>query len=571
MAAKTLQVETVGQALLEILRERGVDCLIGNAFTSIIDAFAKFEAEGKSTPRPMMVPHEQAAIAMAHGYYAATGRPQVAIVYSTPGTANAAGAIINASRARIPMIVLAARSGLTDDGSQPGARDIHVQWAQESFDQAGMLREYLKWDYELRHPGQLEAVVDRALELALDEPRGPVYLSLPRDVIARPLQEITITSPSRRQVAGRAFPDPADIEAAAEILARARRPLVIASEAGQDSRAVAALVKLAEAGAMQVLEASPTQVNFPAAHHGHAGYVFGSQLHPDIDKADAILVLECDVPWFPARLSLPDRTRVVHIATDPHFARYPNRNFRCDVAIAADPTVALNSLAKAVRRRAGKDDVRLRRQRLAKRYAARRAAWDKAAGAESKRLPIGFQWASRCVGELQGPDTIVVNEYPLDLRHAPPPKAGSYLGASHFGGLGWGFGAALGAKLGAPDKTVIATLGDGSYIFSVPTACHQVARASDLPILTIIFNNGAWDEVSNSTRNVHPDGWAVTTDNFPMVGMGQSPRFEEIVRAFDGHGERVEDPNELPAALKRALEVVRREGRQALVNIICRR
>jgi acetolactate synthase-1/2/3 large subunit len=114
-------------------------------------------------------------------------------------------------------------------------------------------------------------------------------------------------------------------------------------------------------------------------------------------------------------------------------------------------------------------------------------------------------------------------------------------------------------------------LGDGSYIFGVPTACHQVARASNLPLLTIIFNNGTWDEVSNSTRNVHPDGWAVTTDNFPMVGMGPSPKFEEIVRAFDGHGERVEDPAELPAALKRALNVVRKEKRQALVNIICKR
>ncbi len=127
MAKKTFHVETVGQALLEILRERGVDCIIGNAFTSIIDGLAKFEVEGKSTPRPVMVPHEQAAVAMAHGYYAVTGRPQVAIVFSIPGTANATGAIINASRARVPMIVLAARSALTDDGSLRGARDIHVQ------------------------------------------------------------------------------------------------------------------------------------------------------------------------------------------------------------------------------------------------------------------------------------------------------------------------------------------------------------------------------------------------------------------------------------------------------------
>ncbi len=571
MAKKTFHVETVGQALLEILRERGVDCIIGNAFTSIIDGLAKFEVEGKSTPRPVMVPHEQAAVAMAHGYYAVTGRPQVAIVFSIPGTANATGAIINASRARVPMIVLAARSALTDDGSLRGARDIHVQWAQESYDQAGMVREYVKWDYELRQPAQLESVVDRALELALDEPRGPVYLTLPRDVIAQPLQEITVTSPSRREVASRRYPDPARIEEAADILARARRPLVVTSELGRDPEAVAGLVELADAGAVEVVEASPTHANFSAAHPCHAGYVFGSDLHPGIPKADALLVVDCDVPWFPSRVKIRDRTQVVHLATDPFFGRYPTHNFRCDVPIAADPSVALPLLAKALRQRVRRADVKARRQALASRHKATRAAWDKAARAESARTPIGFQWAARCVRELQGPDTIVVNEYPLDLRHAPPQGPGTYLGASHAGGLGWGFGAALGAQLGAPDRTVIATLGDGSYIFSVPTACHQVARTHELPVLTIIFNNGVWDEVSNSTRNVHPDGWAASTQNFPMVSMGPSPRFEEIVGAFDGHGERVENPEELPAALKRALDVVQKERRQALVNIICRR
>jgi acetolactate synthase-1/2/3 large subunit len=571
MAKRTIRVETVGQALLEILRERGVEYVIGNAFTSIIDGFAKLEAEGKSTPRPVMVPHEQVAVAMAHGFYAVTGRPQVAIVYSTPGTANAAGALINASRARVPVIVLAARSALTDDGSMPGSRDIHVQWAQESYDQAGMVREYVKWDYELRQPAQLESVVDRALELALDEPRGPVYLSLPRDVIAQPLEEFTLATPSRREVVCGRYPDPKRIEQAAEILAQARRPLVITSELGRNPAAVDGLVSLADAGAVEVVEASPTHANFPADHPCHAGYVFGSALHPAIPKADALLVVDCDVPWFPARVSIRERTKVIQLATDPFFGRYPMRNFRCDVPIAADPAVALPLLAKALRRKVQKTVVAARRKTLASRHKATRAAWDKAARDESKRTPIGFQWAARCVGELLGPDTILVNEYPLDLRHAPPPAPGTYLGPSHSAGLGWGFGAALGAQLGAPDKTVIVTLGDGSYIFGVPTACHHVARSHELPLLTIVFDNAAWDEVSNSTRNVHPDGWAATTANFPMVSMGLSPRFEEIVRAFDGHGERVERPEDLPAALERALDVVRRERRQALVNVISRR
>ncbi|MDP7601406.1 MAG: thiamine pyrophosphate-requiring protein [Rhodospirillales bacterium] len=571
MAKKTFKVETVGQALLEILRERGIECLIGNAFTSIIDGLSKFEAEGKSTLRPVMTPHEQTAVTMAHGFYAVTGRPQAAIVYSTPGTANIAGALVNASKAQIPLIVLAASSALTDDGSMRGARDIHVQWAQESFDQAGMIREYVKWDYELRQPAQLESVINRALEMAMDQPRGPVYISLPRDVIAEALTAVTINTPARREVANQRHPDPARLQEAAKILAESKSPLIITSELGRSALAVAGLVELADAGAIEVIEASPVYANFPADHPCHAGYVFGSAIHPAIAKADALLVIDCDVPWFPARVKIRDKAQVIHLAVDPFFNRYPMHNFRCDVPLAAEPEVTLPLLADAVRKRVKKREVKARHQTLAKRHTAARRKWDKAALAEAKRIPIGFQWASRCINELLGPNTIVFNEYPLDPRFAPPAGPGTYFGASHAGGLGWGFGAALGAKLGAPGKTVICTLGDGSYIFGVPTACHQVARASNLPLLTIIFNNGTWDEVSNSTRNVHPDGWAVTTDNFPMVSMGPPPKFEEIVRAFDGHGERVEDPAELPAALKRALNVVRKEKRQALVNIICKR
>jgi acetolactate synthase-1/2/3 large subunit len=571
MARKTFRVETVAQALLEILRERGIDYIIGNAFTSIIDGLSKFEAEGHSTLRPVMTPHEQTAVTMAHGAYAVTGRPQVAIVYSTPGTANAAGALINAARAQVPLIVLAARSSFNDVAAVQGARDIHVQWAQESFDQAGMIREYVKWDYELRQPAQLGPVIDRALEVAMDEPRGPVYIALPRDVIAEALVSVTIDSPARREVSGARHPDPARLEQAAEILARARRPLIVTSELGRNTAAVAGLVELADAGAIEVVEASPVYANFPADHPCHAGYVFGSAIHPSIPRADALLVVDCDVPWFPARVGIRDGAEVIHLAVDPFFCRYPMRSFRCDVPLAADPAATLPLLATALRRRAEKGEVRARHRTLARRHAAARKKWDAEALAEAGGTQIGFRWASRCVGELLGPDTIVVNEYPLDLRHAPPSGPGTYFGASHAGSLGWGLGAALGVKLGAPDKTVIVTLGDGSYVFAVALACHQVARASGLPLLTVIFNNNGWDEVSNSTRNVHPDGWAVSTGNFPMVSMGPSVRFEEVVSAFDGHGERVDDPTRLPAALQRALEVVRNERRQALVNIVCQR
>jgi acetolactate synthase-1/2/3 large subunit len=118
---------------------------------------------------------------------------------------------------------------------------------------------------------------------------------------------------------------------------------------------------------------------------------------------------------------------------------------------------------------------------------------------------------------------------------------------------------------------VIAALGDGSYIFGVPTACHQVARQQNLPVLAVVFDNSGWDAVKSAALRVHPDGWVAATKSAPLSSLAPSPRYEEIVRAFDGHGERVEAPDALPGALRRALTAVREEGRQALVNIVCRR
>ncbi|HWC02185.1 MAG TPA: thiamine pyrophosphate-requiring protein [Methylomirabilota bacterium] len=574
MASKTLRVETVAQAYLELLRDRGTDCFFANAgtdFASIVDAFARLAAEGKGTPRPIAVPHEFLAVSMAHGYYLVTGRPQAVMVHVTVGTANGAGAVINAARTQVPILFSAGRTPITEEGGLAGARDTHIHWAQEAFDQGGMLREYVKWDYELRQPVQLEAVVDRALELAMAEPRGPVYLTLPREVLAQPLTELTISSPARRQVGSRRFPDPARIEEAAERLASARTPLIVTAELGRSPQAVAGLVDLADAGAIPVLEASPAYVNFPADHACHAGWVFGSQDYPGLAEADAVLVIDCDVPWFPSRTRPADAAAVIQLAVDPFYSRYPMRSYPCDVPIAAEPAAALPVLADAVRRRVDRATVAARQAQLAEAHRTRREAWARAALAEAGRTPIGFQWASRCVGEVLDPDTIVVNEYPLDLRHAPPTGPGAYFGSPHSGGLGWALGAALGAKLGAPDKTVIATVGDGAYVFGGPTAAHLAAQLHRLPFLTVIFNNAAWEAVERATRSVHPDGWAATTGSFPLSGLSAAARYEEIVRGFGGHGERVEDPAELPGALRRALRTVREEGRQAVLNVICRR
>ncbi|MCT8973704.1 thiamine pyrophosphate-requiring protein [Microbaculum marinisediminis] len=561
-------VETVGEAILEMLQLRGVDTVIGGAPTSMIEAFAKYRAQGKPAPRAILTPHEQTAVAMAHGYFAATGRPQAVYLYSTVGTANGVGGIINAARARVPMVILSARSPIAEQRGVAGARDIHVQWSQESYDQAAMVREYVKWDYEIRRADQVADVIDRAFEVAMAEPQGPVYISIPRDVQAAAMDEIRASAASRRITDARMMPDPARLDEAADLLASAENPVIVTSELGKSAAGRAALARLCDVGGFGVLEASPVYSNLDPEHPCHLGYIFASQVSPDLEKADVIFVIESDVPWFTARVTVPDSAKVIQLGIDPFYQRLPMRGFPCDVPLIGHAEPALEGLGARLESRIPAD---LRDRRIAAHRSRRQdqqAQLRDAIAREGQLSEITPLWANHCISRLLDNDTIVVNEYPIDLRIVQPGAAGSYFGPSHAGGLGWGFGAALGVKAARPDKTVICTLGDGSYYYCVPASCHQIAAAEDLPMLVVVFNNGGWNEVRKSVVSTHPQGWASKANEVPLTRFGVRAGFEKIAEAFGGFGAVVEDPAELLPTLEAALRAVKDEGRHALVNVV---
>lgn len=566
----TVAVENTAQAYLELLRTMGVKYFFGNAgtdFASIIDAFAKFAAEGKTTPIPIQVPHEFCAVSMAHGYSMVTGEPPLVMVHTTVGTANAMCGLINAARANIPLILSAGRTPITESGHL-GSRDLLIHWAQESFDQASLVREYVKWDYELRSFSQLETVVRRAFALALSEPKGPVYLTFPREVLAEPHSEFTFSAENPLPPATAPFPDSARIEEAAELLAQAAYPLIITRTFGRTPTAVSSLVALAESFALPVIEYPiPAHVNFPGGHPLHLGFDPGTLL----PKADVILVIDSDVPWAPALHRLNEQARVIHLGIDPLQSRYPIWGFPTTLAIAADSAVAVSLLHEALqKRRQGTEELIAKRfARLKKEHEEQRRNWRQEAEEKGRSQTLTFEWVSYCLNQLKDEDMIFVNEYDLSLRHIEFNTPGSYLGFSPAGGLGWGVGGALGVKLGAPEKTVISVVGDGTYLFSVPSSCHMASAMHHLPILTIICNNGGWNATQMATRSVHPQGWSVRTENFPFGRFGMQPAYEMFAQACGGHGEAVRTPQELPVALQRALKVVREEKRQALINVDC--
>lgn len=566
---KRATVESTADAYLELLAARGVEYFFANAgtdFAPLIEAYARRSAQGQASPRPITVPHEVPAVAMAHGYTMVTGRAQVVMVHVIVGAGNAAGGVINAARSNVPMLFSAGRNPITEAGDA-GSRDRPIHWAQEAFDQAGMLREFVKWDYELKRFDQLETVVDRALTVAQAEPRGPVYLTLPREVLAERHDAIEYADPARSVVPSATVPDPAAVDEVAAMLAGARNPIVITKAAGRDPAAVPALVQLAEALGAPVFDQFHTYVNFPQDHPLHGGF----DAAPHLEEADVILVVESDVPWFPQLKRPRPETRVIHLGVDPLFARYPVRGFPADAALAGTPRLALTALAEAVARRLDAAAVAERRARWTAAGAKRREAAIAKGRAAAREQPLDMLGVSRAIGDVLDERTLVVNEYDLDATQCTFTRPGTFFAAPPSGGLGWGLGAALGAKLASPDRDVICCVGDGAYIFGSPTASHFVSRAYNLPVLFVIFNNRTWNAVKRAVQTYARDGWAVRTDAMPLTALEPSPDYEVLCRASGGHGEKVEDPAALPDALRRALRIIREEKRQVVLNVICKK
>jgi acetolactate synthase-1/2/3 large subunit len=563
--AKT-QHGNVAGAYLALLADRGVDYLFGNAgtdFAPLVEAYARAAQTNIPVPRPILAAHENLAVAMAHGYAMLSRRIPAVMVHVSVGTANMVCAAMNASRENVAILLTAGRSPLTETGL-PGSRDGYIHWAQEMYDQAGMLREIVKWDYELRNGEQLQTVVDRALAIAASEPRGPVYLSLPREVIAAPC-EVEHPSPSRLKPAAPAAPDRAAIAEAARILGKARRPLIVTANAGRDLAGFTALAQFAERFALPVVQHRPRYLSLPSSHSMNLGY--DPARH--VPQADAIMVIESDVPWLPGRVAPRPECKIIQCGLDPLFARYPIRGFSSDVAITASTAAALSALSAALDKASDSKTISARRQWVQEDRAKLTAAWKAALDGAARKNPPDPVWVSHCIGRAKAPNIIVINEYTLLLEHCAFESPDLYFGSSSASGLGWGTGAALGAKLARPESPVIAVVGDGAYMFSNPAAVHHASAMHDLPVLFVIMNNGMWGAVQRSTLAMYPDGLASKSKAQTFVSLGKLPAFERICESAGGYGAQVEHAAELPGALERALDVVKRERRQALLNVIC--
>lgn len=555
---------TVGEAFLRALRACGIRHVFANGgtdFAPIIEGLVRMKQSGLEAPNFITVPHENVAMAMAQGYAKVSGEPTCVMVHVNVGTANTICGLMNAARDNVPLLLAAGRTPLTETG-HAGSRDVSIHWAQENFDQGAIARENVKWDYELRHGQPVNTVVARALDIAMSEPRGPVYLTLPREVLGDPAGDEGELPRMATRGAAAAAPAIGALEQVADLIAGAQFPLIIAGRASTSPGAFEALGALADQAAIAVT--SGAHPNLPSAHPMNLGMT-GKAL---LEAADVIVVLESPVPWVPSAMQPGPTARIVHIAHDPLYRTYPMRGFPIDLAIAGDPGAALVMLREilATRTRDKASLIEARRKRIAD---LRQALVDQRLAMLEKlqhAAPISPVFVAEALNRVRSRDAIVVDELGAPFPFLEITRADSYITGTS-GALGMGIGQALGAKLAAPRRQVISTVGDGSYMFGVPLAAHFVGRAEKLPTLTIVMNNSQWFAVRRATTAMYPQGEAAKQNSLPVVDLAPSPDFEKVIESCGGYGERVEDPAAVVPALERALRRVE-DGQQVTLNLI---
>jgi acetolactate synthase I/II/III large subunit len=551
---------TSARHLLTRLAELGVECLftnLGSDHPAFIEAFAALGAAGEPMPRVIVCPHEMTALSAAHGHAMISRKPQAVLVHVDVGTQNLGGSIHNAARGRVPAIVIAGLSPLTSHGERIGSRNEFIHFLQDTPRQSEIVGQYMKWCYELRAAETLDGVLLRALQIARSVPEGPVYLTGAREVWDS-------DSPVTPQFAEHWPPVRApglEADAVAEILAAltaSRRPIVVTTYLGRNPEAVAALVELSDRIGVGVCEVSPQYMNFPGDHPHHLSY----RRNALVAEADLILMVDVDVPWIPTHARPAAGARLFHVDIDPIKSGLGYWHFPAERTCYADSATALVQLAAPA-----DGPVPGRAERLA--WIADARARANPPAPMPTEGPITAQELTHAVRALVNDDTVVVFEEPSSTEIVPThlrlSRPGSYF-ASGGSGLGWGINAGIGARLARPKAEVICLVGDGCYLFGVPSSAYWVASKYGTPQLTVIYNNGGWHSPKLSTLGVHPDGHAKRHDTY-WVTIGADARLAQVAAAVgDVEACEVTQRADLGPTLRRAMAAVR-SGRSAVVDV----
>ncbi len=568
---RVIPVQDGAEAFVEMLNSNGIEHLFLNSGTDtfpIQEALSRMTVEERPVPRVILCIDETTAMFAAQGYYQLTGKAQAVLVHVDAGTLQIGGAYHDVQRDKAAVLVFAGRAPSTFGAAARGGKDMPIHWIQEQRDQGGIVRNFTKWDYELRDLDSVGWVMQKAYQVATSEPAGAVYVSLPRELLLEEMTELNAPPSARHAQPVPPAADPEAVATLAEWLVNAERPLIIAGAAGRDPGVVGPLTELAEAVAAPVSGAIGTRLNIPTRHPLNAT-TCGA---PSVAEADVMLVVDHDVPWVPDQQTVEPPGRIAWIDSDPTKDNIPLWTFPADLLLHAAPSRAVPAVLDAVRSRLTDERraaIAARAERYAQATAAERERLRARALEVKEQRPIHPLWVAHCLEEVLSDDAIVMNEgmtgsFPW-MAYTDRKTPGTVF-ASGGSSLGWGLGAALGAKLACPDRDVVALEGDGSFVFARPTSAFWAAERYNAPFLTVIYNNSRHQATINSWNRYFPEGVGPHENAFIGSEIEPSPDYDVLVQACRGYGERVEDPADVLPALRRGMERVR-AGQAAVIDI----
>ena len=555
---------------LEGITELGIEylfCNFGTDHAPIIEEIAHRRRRGDALPEIITCPHENTAAHMAAGYAFVTGRGQGVLVHVDVGTANTATAMHNIFRSRLPVLLMAGKAPYTTGNELVGSRDTYVHFVQEPFDQASLVRPYLKWAWTLPSGVVVKEALRRAHSIMQSEPQGPVYLMMQRETLTQPwsVDEVRRFGAEQHGSAAAGGADPKLVAQLVDRLLTAASPILITGYAGRNPRASELITELAELAGIAVFESNMTN------NISHESLCFiGFQPDRYLPKADVGLLVDVDVPWFPSDVQANESTFWAHIDVDVLKPASPMWTFPGNLRMQGNSARILEQVLDDLKERATpkfRQAVQARMAGLAAEHDARLDRAKKLAADKGKRDEINPHYLCAELDKVLEPQDIVFNEGVRNagaaLMQIRRPIPGTIMRAGG-GGLGWSGAMALGAKLAAPDRMMVQIVGDGSFYFGSPCSVFAVAQHHKLPILAIVLDNSGWSAVKSSTLRVFPDGEAKAANEFQAELM-PDVEFGKIGEAFGAYAEKVSDPADVPAALARCVKEVR-GGRSAILH-----
>jgi thiamine pyrophosphate-dependent acetolactate synthase large subunit-like protein len=534
-------------AIIEQFLADGMSLMFGNPGTveqGILDALQDYPQM-----KYILTLQESVAVMTADGYARATQRPTLVQLHSSPGVGNAIGALYQAKRGHSPLVVFGGDAGIKYMGLD----------AQMAADLVALAEPVTKWSTMVLHPSSLLRTVRRAAKIAGTPPMGPVYVCLPADVLDAPAEEEArpTSFPSTRVV-----PERAAVEQMARWLAAAGHPMIFAGDGAAYSGAQAELTRVAELLGAEVWEADAGEVNISYEHplyQGMTGHMFGFASLPTMQRGDVNLIVGTYVlpEVFPELGDIFQKgSRVIHVDLNAYEIA---KNHPVDLGVMADPKLTLAALGDALdalMTPAQRNAARTRSEELAKARSTQQAAQTEAdRRARDATPPTMARFMEELVRQLPKQDVVIFDEAltgsPAVVRYWPPKRTGDYF-VTRGGSLGVGIPGAIGAKLANPDKTVIGFTGDGGAMYTIQ-ALWTAAR-HDIPAKFVVCNNGSYRLLELNIDQYWKEQ-GVPKHDFPSSFDLASPqlRFAEMARGMGVEGVRVEQPEDIGAAVEQML------------------